>query len=310
MENLPISLVIPTMNRPKTLNDTLRHFFSGSKIPSELIVIDQSNNISFREKNKRIVEKYSSFCVTKYIYQKEPSLTKARNTGFHYVTEEVVLYSDDDVVVKEDTLFNLFTLMSDKKVAMIGGVDENSQSSRNWLGYILGTKSYIHRHIGYVTKSILGRFPDQFKERVPTMWTMGFFFCIRKSLKEEWNVQWDENLPGYAYAEDLDFSYSYYKKAKEKGLTCIFSNKITVLHNVSTEYRIPSRVHTFMYVLNRAYLCEKHHFGIRGTFAMCWCNFWIFIERLIKRQKPKDMLDAIKYYFMHSELVKNGKFPY
>ena len=37
-----ISVIIPTMNRPESLKNTLDHIAMGVKKPSEIIVVDQS----------------------------------------------------------------------------------------------------------------------------------------------------------------------------------------------------------------------------------------------------------------------------
>lgn len=310
MQSLPISLLIPTMNRPDALERTLRSYFKADAIPAQLVVVDQSKDRKVSSEIKKSVESYGKFCKVKYIYQPMPSLTKARNHAFQYAEEEIVVCSDDDVDVYKDTLLNLFSLMSDSKIAMVGGINDRSRCSKTWVGYFLGTKSYKNRNIGHVTNSMLGRFPEQFSENVPTMWTMGFFFCIKKSLKEKWNLEWDEKLPGYAYGEDLDFSYAYYKHAKLENLECIYSTKVHVNHLVSDEYRTPSKEQTFMYILNRAYLSNKHHMGIKGIVATKWCNFFRLCERIIKKQNASDMKEAMKYYRKNKRKVKAGVFPY
>lgn len=310
MNKLPISLLIPTMNRPISLEETLKSFFEGDSIPSQLIVVDQSEVEEVAFKNKKVTELFKSKCEVKYIHQNIPSLTKARNKAFEYAKEEIVLCSDDDVMIYEDTLKNLYELMSNREIAMVGGINDREHKSKTNIGYFFGTKSFKNRKIGHVTNSMLGRLPDIFSEEVLTMWTMGFFFCIKKSLKERWKLKWDEKLPGYAYGEDLDFSYAYYKAAKNENLKCIYSSKIHVQHLASTEFRVPTRKHTFMYVLNRAYLCHKHNMGRKGEIAMAWCNFWRYIEKYIKKENPKDFREAILYYRQNKKLVDQGIFPY
>ena len=45
----PISVLIPTMNRPEALKRTIQSFLNGTAIPSQIIVVDQS-----REKKRFI----------------------------------------------------------------------------------------------------------------------------------------------------------------------------------------------------------------------------------------------------------------
>ena len=63
-------------------------------------------------------------------------------------------------------------------------------------------------------------FPTHIDSITDTEWAMGFFSVYRTFLIRKWNLKWDEHLINYAYPEDLDFSYSYYKYAKTEGFKC------------------------------------------------------------------------------------------
>lgn len=307
---LPISILIPTMNRPETLERTLNCYINSEWLPSQIVVVDQSKDSYIANQIRDIVNNVNDAVDAVYVYQEIESLTKARNIALEYAEEDIIICSDDDIDVYQDTLKCVYDIMMRKDVALIAGLDDNMPRSSTDIGYLLGTKSFIYRNIGHVTKSVLGRFPDQVNEETETMWAMGFFFIVRKSLIERWHIKWDENLTGYAYAEDLDFSYTYYKHAKRANLKCIMSNKVHVKHMVSREYRTPSRKSTFMYVLNRAYLSKKHKMGLISVLAMDWCNFWRFIELTVKKRNSRDMLDAILYLKKNKREVYKGEFRY
>ena len=136
---------------------------------------------------------------------------------------------------------------------------------------------------------------------------MGFFFAVRKSLMDKWNARFDENLRSYAYAEDLDFSYGYYLHAENEDLSCFMSRSITVKHNVSKEYRIPKRNHIFMSVLHRYYISKKYNMPIYELHNL-WCNFGIFIFKILKRERPVDMFDAQLFYYRHRTEILKGNF--
>lgn len=306
---LPISVLIPTMNRPFALKRTIERYLSAKCVPSQIVVIDQSQQEKDIQTNRQFLDQINEINIV-YYYQEEPSLTMARNMAIKFATEEIIICSDDDIDVYPDTLRNVYEIMHKSSVAMIAGIDDNMPISDSKIGYLLGTKSYINRKRGHVTYSMLGRFPSVIVDTTETMWAMGFFFVIRKSLVEKWQLKWDEHLLGYAYAEDLDFSYSYYKRAKYEEWKCIITKMVRVLHLASQEYRTPSRKSTFMYVLHRYYLNNKHSRGILGNIAISWCNIWIYIQRKIKNQSAEDMLDAMKYYQKNKQNVLNGYFKY
>lgn len=308
MENkLLIAVLIPTMNRPLSLRRTLEGYLRAEKIPDHVVVVDQSEKETDQIENKKILQTYADKIKTTYVFQEKPSLTKARNTAVSLVEEEILVFSDDDVEVKKDTLLNVVKIMDDSKISMIAGWDELTPVSKSPIGYLVGTKSFVKRKTGHVTRSMLGRFPDEYEGRHLTEWAMGYFFVVRKSLLDKWKLKWDEKLTSYAYAEDLDFSYSYYKKSKAEDKKCILDDKIVVAHLASKEYRIPSRKHIFMYIINRAYLLYKHDMGNIAEILMEWCNFCFLIRSKISKENYGDYRDAIKCYKRVKQRLKCGE---
>lgn len=289
---LPISVVIPTMNRPTTLKRTVECLVAQEYIPSEIIIIDQSESKQDQAANQVAVDVCNKITVVKYYYQSIPSLTKARNKGFDYCENDIVVFSDDDVDVEDSTLINIMEIMASADIAMIAAIDTNMGTSKTNLGYLFGKKSFRNKNIGHVTLSMLGRYPDIICGDVDTQWAMGYFFAIRKSLTDKWNIRWDENLTSYAYAEDLDFSYTYFKRAKAEGLRCILSERVKVAHLGSQEWRVQSYKSTAMYVINREYLSYKHFETPVSRLATRWTNFGEFIFRIVKMGNPLDIIQA------------------
>lgn len=288
-----VSIVIPTMNRLESLKRTILYIAQSTVLPLEVIVVDQSSDNTEIEATKEFLEKQNVNC--KYVHNDEPSLTKARNTGMLYVHGDLVIQMDDDVDVKPDTLSSIINIFSNEKIAMLAGVNEGFNSKhRSLIGFLFWKKNWRKRNIGHVVKSMYGRFPEYITKETSTEWAMGFFSVYRVALIKKWNLKWDENLTSYAYAEDLDFSYSYFKKAQKEGLKCIMSSLVIVKHNVTQEWRIPSRKHTYMIINNRHYLRRKH-FGNSplSKIAVCWADWGEYLRRLLKNEAAKDWKDAM-----------------
>jgi len=307
-----ISLLIPTMNRPESLKRTLLSYCNGKMLPDQIIIVDQSQEKAISEDIHHMVDEIGNTYLvdTVYYYQDTPSSTQARNNALAFARNDIIVYSDDDVDVYENTLSNVSKLMEDPSVSMIAGIDDNAGSSNSKIGYLIGTKSYRKRKIGHVTLSVLGRYPKNIQGMVQTEWAMGFFFVVRKKYLDEWEIKWDENLRSYAYAEDLDFTYRYYKKSKINNLKCILCDSIRVKHLVSKEYRIPSRKDIYMYVKNRAYLSYKLKLGLKSAICMRWTNFWILMRRVVKNEKPSEMFSAIIETEKEKKLIKSGILKY
>lgn len=299
------------MNRPESLDRTLKYLFNGEDIPNQIVVVDQSQSQDVRNENKRVLQKYNkNLCAQVYEYQLEPSSTKARNLGMTKATNEIIIFADDDIDVNVDTLKNVCSIMQDSKIAMIAGIDELTQSSSSDIGYILGTKSYSKRNIGHVTLSMLGRYPDNIQKQTETQWAQGYFFVVRKSLVDKWHCHWDENLTSYAYAEDLDFSFGYYKHAYAEGLLCVIDPIVKVKHLATKEYRIPNVKSVYMYIINRAYLSHKHSMGLAGMVASGWCNLWRCVQSIISKQNPKVLIHAIWCTVKYHNDIYRGNLDY
>lgn len=307
---VPISVLIPSMNRLQSLERTLNGYVQADWIPRQIVVVDQTQDAATAQEICQMVQSLSTDIVMTYVYQQTPSLPAARNNALRCAMEDVIVCSDDDVDIYKDTIKMVWEIMQNPAVAMVAGLDDNMGCSKTDIGYLLGTKSFRNRKIGHVTASVLGRYPDVVSGQVDTQWAMGYFFAVRKSLLEKWNLRWDENLTGYAFSEDLDFSYAYHRKAAAEGMRCILDERVHVCHLVSQEYRIPSKKHTYGYVMNRAYISVKHKMGWKSAIAMEWCDFWRLVERILRRRNPKDLWDALRFKHRHWKEISQGILNY
>jgi GT2 family glycosyltransferase len=285
----PISVIIPTYERPDSLADTLSSFNSSEYKANEIIVVDQSAN--HKEANSLICKKYQN---VRYFWLPTPSSTKARNLGISLAVNDIIVFSDDDVNIEGDTLTNVFNIMNQNDYALLGGLDRKTMNNKSSIfSYIIGKKSFFKRKIGHMTKSIFGRYPDKVTCETNTEWAMGYFFSVKKSYCIKWGLRFDERLREYAYAEDLDFTYRYCLNAKKENLKTVLSPEVFVNHKVSSEYRSQSEKMVKYLFVNRGYIAHK--LGIRGSkAAMGWSNFWIFIYAVLKKENVNYYKKAAK----------------
>lgn len=303
MINQKLSIVIPTLNRVQTLQDTLDYLMASSIYPSEIIVVDQSTQ---QEACDKIYELVTGLPVRSHYFHRDPSLTAARNFGLSKAENDIVVFMDDDVRVQKSTLENIINIMDDSSISMIAGLNLNAGKEKSKLGYLFGKKSYKLRNQGYVTSAVYGRLPQAITKRVPTQWAMGYFFVVRKSLVEKWELGWDERFVTYGYPEDLDFSYRYYLKSKQEGFQCIVDPQVSVYHMVSAEYRETSQAVTYMYIINREYLTYKWGLPISSRIMTRWSNFGMFVERMLKRDRCMDVIKAQFYCDLYRKDIKRG----
>ena len=89
------SLIICSRNRPELLVDTVKSVLSGEEVPSEIIIIDQSDLtnpiLSANEPNPD--------CEFNYLKTESVGVSKARNTAIGIARHNLLIFLDDDMLV-------------------------------------------------------------------------------------------------------------------------------------------------------------------------------------------------------------------
>lgn len=307
--NVDISVIIPTRNRKESLMDTINSICSGEYIPNEIVIVDQSD-----EEHREIMselEKVNQTTIT-YCYLEKPSLTVARNIGICKAKYNLIICSDDDILVENDTIKNVYNILSNEKdIALIAGIntrgyDLKSNNIQSMIGYGFGRKN-LKKKCGHVTKAIFGSYPKSIENRIETEWAMGYFFALKKDILLESGVLWDEKLVSYAYPEDLDFSYRFHRFISSKGMKMILDPKVKVEHCSSQEWRVTSNQKTLMYIINREYLSYKlYPNDISSRFITRWSNIGEFFRRLWINDKPFDVLKAQYICDINRKKIRQG----
>ena len=93
---MDISLVIPTFNREQVLLDTIAHLKKQTLKPSEILVVDQTNQHA--PATHQQLEKWAQGGLITWIRLSEPSIPRAMNVGLLTSRGAIVLFIDDDVV--------------------------------------------------------------------------------------------------------------------------------------------------------------------------------------------------------------------
>lgn len=306
-----VTVIIPTYNRAESFVRTLHELMESSAVrPDSVIVVDQSQTPDIRDAIAGQCAKYPN---VRYIFIPQPSLTKARNTGIDAATTtDVVIFMDDDVDVRPDTIATIKKLFTASDLAMIAGINEEEKFIRrnSPLGLFFCRSSHKNRFIGHVTGAVYGRFPIRMTQPVETRWAMGFFFAVRMSVIRQSQSRFDENLQSYAYAEDLDFSHRIYLAAKKYGMRCIITPEVVVKHNVSTEYRTPTGKTIYMIIAHRRYLSHKL-FGTRASRMACtWADIGDIFSDIMHLRSPLCRLRALIFTHRHKTDIRAGHFHY
>ena len=86
------SLIICSRNRHQLLLETVESVLAGEVLPSEIVILDQSDTAS-----DRLAELSAPDCDVRYLWRPSRGLSRARNEGAAAARHDLLVYCDDDM---------------------------------------------------------------------------------------------------------------------------------------------------------------------------------------------------------------------
>jgi GT2 family glycosyltransferase len=97
------SLIICSRNRAQMLEDSVMSILAGSRVPTELIIVDQSDTA-----NPFLATLTTErACDIRYFWTEDVGLSRANNVGIAQSRYELLVFTHDDVLVTPDWFANL-----------------------------------------------------------------------------------------------------------------------------------------------------------------------------------------------------------
>ncbi len=113
-QQLKISVIIPTLNRPNDMARLLPSIVNQTRLPDELIIVDQS--VDDKTKNSTYKLLKNSPLKLKYIHDSSfQGLVKAKSIGVKFSTGDIVCFLDDDTILDKDYFLQILQGFTDKK---------------------------------------------------------------------------------------------------------------------------------------------------------------------------------------------------
>jgi len=134
-----LTVVIPTRNRPDDLAKAVASIRSQTRLPDELIIVDQSQSNKSRTQVELLM-RYSPHIQLIYVHDESISgLVEAKQVGANTTTGDIICYLEDDVILEPEYLKEIVRGFEDYP-SMIGccGVISNLPS------YPFGYKFIFH----------------------------------------------------------------------------------------------------------------------------------------------------------------------
>ncbi|RJX16065.1 glycosyltransferase [Candidatus Bathyarchaeota archaeon] len=261
--NLPkVSIIIPTKDRPKDLAELLLTILKQSYPPFEVIIIDDSLIYSTRKIVDFFKYKFELIgCQLKYIKGNNEGIPAARNLGVKISKGEIVIFIDDDTLLEENTIKVLATFLKKNYLAMgIQPAITSKKESKNteWIKlknaiYKVLMLSYNEENTLKVRRSGTSIFPNNLTKIISAERLSGCCCCFRKKVFKK--LQFDTNLKSWAFMEDLDFSFRFYKMCSN---SLYATPQTKILHKGSKKIGLSPKQEIYMKTLYWFYVFFKN----------------------------------------------------
>jgi GT2 family glycosyltransferase len=271
------SVVMPTLRRKEILRETLEEILAAEPPPHEVLVVDADGGGDVVRLLDEL-EPVRTQSRLRYI-NTAPSLTHQRNVGIDEAEGDVLVFLDDDVSIPTDLFDRLERAYDDESVVGVTGQVVEPESGR-----IGGVGSPIRRLVlgrgpeGTFTSFGYPRYISDPAIPRDVEWMAGCFMTARRDAARA--VRFDEQLTGYALAEDEDFSYRLSRIGRIR-----YVPEIVVLHHKLGFTSKNPRDFNRLVVRNRTYLFRKNFAHTRRAKVRFALFFGVlFGHRLVNRE--------------------------
>jgi GT2 family glycosyltransferase len=277
--------VIATYNRPEDLVTTVQSLVEQTLLPAELCIVDSSPAAPARE---RIAEMCAEVGLSLDYHHPAPrGLTVQRNVGIDRTQGDPVFFIDDDVWMAPDCHEQVLREF-ERWGPELGGVRATPMRPAR---PSLGTRIYRRLFgIGGWWPEASGKVrPGFYAEGVSDSagvrkleYFNGWFMSFRREVFE--HERFDEALSGYAYKEDIDFSYRVSRR-----FVLVQTPAARCDHLKSPSARLNSHNLQRMNLANQFYLHRK--LMPQDTFhkaALWWAWLGLFILNIGKAVQTQD----------------------
>jgi GT2 family glycosyltransferase len=218
---------IPSLNRARVLQRTVRHFFT-SKIVHSFIIVAQGTNEKEYEEYTKLINKMrdNGFEVNYILVNKKLGSTGARNKVLQLLdsnfnkNDVLVMYEDDSIYPGDHSLLPTLLWLKHPLIGLVGGRVVNLRRRRVDPDFYLNIR-YISDALTQLTGFIILDTKHGPRE---AEYTPHIFAIKRKIISD--GVRYDENYGGIGYREESDFQ----RQVRELGYKIIFEPRFYTYH--------------------------------------------------------------------------------
>jgi Predicted glycosyltransferases len=209
---LTVEFIVCTLNRPDCIEKLLASILLQSQKPNKVTIVDAGTVSADYDRYRQGLELAG---INFFVLKSNPGLTHQRNVGIKQMDCDLVVFSDDDVVLDNKYVMRVLNIFENDTEQFIGGATGNMLNFKNTTTFFSRTfrrMFYLGRvKNGALLSSGFGLGIDYKNQALGEIgWLSGCNMVFRREVFEgRW---FDENLCRYAYMEDIDFSYRVSKQ--------------------------------------------------------------------------------------------------
>jgi GT2 family glycosyltransferase len=246
-----ISVIVPTKDRFNDLRRFLQSLDNQTLFPDELVIVDASSDNNTYEFIK-IKRKASAYPI-KYI-KTNPGTSRQRNIGVKASTGKYLFFFDDDIVLETkflEVVHQTFAAYKAQNVVGIAGRMTNISRTHSLIDRIFKKLFFLNEQGNGRLK--LSGFPAHKFDNKLAFVNVLPGGCTAFASQVFSSYCFDENLKGYSYMEDIDFSYRVSQR-----FNLLYQPKARCKHFASTYRTADSRQLRRMLARHHLYLFKKN----------------------------------------------------
>jgi glycosyltransferase involved in cell wall biosynthesis len=314
-----VSVVIPTLNRPKYLKRIFRSLLAQTRLPDEVIIVDQSDN---SETENLIIKERPTFSSEnvdlKYIWEKTKSITHARNVGIRAASGEIVFFFDDDMILNKryiNEILNVYCEHPDS-IGVQGLLIEKSSywrgiSTRSLLKNSM-RKIFLLTHWEKDTQKVLPSGDEVVPLPLTKTIEAEIIFPALSSFNRELvkDFYFDENLKGYSWGEE----YFTMKLNLQHQGSLYVTPFAKVIHKPASTARPTNKQYCYILTAYELYNFSKN---LTSSLKSWIAFFWKYLGKIAiillgfhrkeNRMKLLYTLQSYLWTIRHFDQVKNGE---
>lgn len=216
-----ISVIITTKDRPQLLMVCINSLLSQTRIPNEIIVVDNSSDCSAR----KVVRSFKTNTIAiRYTHQSKKGIAFAKNRGIQKAQFDILAFIDDDCAA-DCNWVNEIDRSYKKNIQATMGQNINGRPHN-----IFSCLEHF-----YTERSVLSQLTKE-KGVIYSKLVDPKNFSIKKSILQKSQVVFDETFGSYAGFEELDFS----RRLERKNIKVLYNKRMMVHHFGRTNFILHS----------------------------------------------------------------------